>query len=127
MNESIEKYLGEDVIDAEGTSFGTCECFWLSEDSTVAFVGIKTAGNPTQTSIVPAAIVEMNCTCLRVETHRELVQHGPSLPCDDAIGREFEFAVHDYYGTPHPVQIRRGKLRKKTRSPVIELAAEHST
>ena len=80
-----------------------------------AFFGIKTAVNQTQTSIVPAEIVEFDSSGLRVLTHRELVQHGPGMPCDDPISPEFESAVHDYYGTPQPVQIRRGTLRKKAR------------
>jgi len=115
MNDSIEEYLGSEVVDSEGTSFGILDCFWCQQNAEPAFFGIKTAVNQTQTSIVPAEIVEFDSSGLRVLTHRELVQHGPGMPCDDPISPEFESAVHDYYGTPQPVQIRRGTLRKKAR------------
>jgi hypothetical protein len=108
----IESLLGADVVDTDGTSFGTLQCIWADADGAIAFAGIKTAASSTHTSIVPAAMVEPNCTCLRVATHRDLVQHGPSLSCDESVLSDLESAVHDYYGTPQPVQIRRGVLRK---------------
>ena len=115
MNCEIEEHLGCEVVDFEGTSFGILDCFWYQQNAEPAFFGIKTAVNQTQTSIVPAALVGWESCSLRVLTHRELVQHGPGMPCDDPISPEFESAVHDYYGTPQPVQIRRGTLRKKAR------------
>ena len=115
MNCGTEEHLGCEVVDSEGTSFGVLDCFWYQQNTEPVFFGIKTAVNQTQTSIVPADIVEWDSSGLRVLTHRELVQHGPGMPCDDPISPEFESAVHDYYGTPQPVQIRRGTLRKKGR------------
>jgi len=115
MSGAIEEYLNSEVVDSEGTSFGVLDCFWYQQNAEPAFFGIKTAVNQTQTSIVPAAMVERDPSGLRVLIHRELVQHGPGMPCDDPISPEFESAVHDYYGTPQPVQIRRGALRKKAR------------
>jgi len=125
MNSEIEEHLGCEVVDFEGTSFGILDCFWCQQNAEAAFFGIKTAVNQTQTSIVPAALVVWESWSLRVLTHRELVQHGPGLPCDDPITPEFESAVHDYYGTPQPVQIRRGTLRKRARqlSPTHSAAA----
>jgi hypothetical protein len=115
MNGRIETYLGSEVVDAEGTSFGILDCFWYYQESEPAFFGVKTAMNSTQTSIVPGELVELNPSGLQVLTHRELVQHGPSLPCEEPISPDFESALRDYYGTPQPVEIRRGNLRKKVR------------
>ena len=115
MNGQIATYLGSEVVDAEGTSFGILECFWYYQNREPSFFGIKTAANLTQTSIVPRALVEVDSSGLRILTHRELVQHGPSLPCEEPVSPEFESALRDYYGTPQPVEIRRGNLRKKVR------------
>jgi hypothetical protein len=116
----IESLLGADVVDVEETAFGTLHCVWLDGDGAIAFAGIKTAASSTHTSIVPAAIIEPNCTCLRIATHRDLVQHGPSLSCDESVLSDLESAVHDYYGTPQPIQIRRGVLRKTVLPPAPE-------
>jgi hypothetical protein len=109
-----QTYLGSEVVDAEGTSFGILDCFWYYREGEPAFFGVKTAMN-SQTSIVPGELVEFSPSGLRILTHRELVQHGPSLPCEEPISPEFESALRDYYGAPQPVEIRRGNLRKKAR------------
>jgi hypothetical protein len=100
--DALEDFLGEEVIDREGTPVGTLACYWERHKRETLLLGVDIPGKSGHTHIVPAFGARCNHRKIYVEVAftREKIIQAPSVTCEADIDGVLEERIWAYYGMP---------------------------
>ncbi len=118
--ESLEDFLGEEVVDSDGKTIGSFACHWEYDDGTPIFLGVDLDDTSKRTHVIPAAGTRLNerQSYLKIAFTRKVVQQAPCLDCGSELNADIEQQVYDYYGLDHKVTESSRKLNGAIRSNV---------
>ncbi|MEO5801934.1 MAG: hypothetical protein ABIR24_00265 [Verrucomicrobiota bacterium] len=99
-SETLEDFLGEEVVDPQATPIGTLACFWDSPDGTPVLLGIDVEELLDKTHLLPAKGAELDerKSYVTVQFTKEKVRKAPCLECGGELTPQLEKKVFAYYG-----------------------------
>ena len=101
---TLEDFLGEEVVDTEGNPVGTLACYWERQQRNALLLGVDISGRSGHTHIVPAQGARCNERQIYVEVPftRDKIVQAPCLPCECEMDETLEKLIWDFYGMPAP-------------------------
>jgi len=98
-SDALDDFLGEEVVDANGSAIGTLACYWEQDDGTPILIGIDFEDIP-DTHVAPVRDVTLNTrkSYVVLPFSKDRIRRAPSLECGADLDRAFEQKVFDHYG-----------------------------
>src|SRR4051812_9905493 len=87
---SLERLVGCDVIDSEGTIVGTVSCIWEDASRQAAFLGVRTGWlGMGKIHVVPAYAAQFSTQSetIRLPFTSEIVKNAPSFDADARMSK----------------------------------------
>lgn len=120
-SESLDNFLGEEVVDPAGLPIGTLSCYWEHADGKPVMLGIDVLGPSMRTHVAPVkgARLDDRKSYIVINFTKEKVGQASCLECGCELDAEFEKKVFAYYGEESfdykrtNSEIERRELRKK--------------
>lgn len=99
-NRRLERYVGYDVVDRNGSKIGTLDCLWSDPSGEPAYVGVKTGWFMGKTHVVPAEAVQVseNSSRVRLPYEEQRVKDAPTLDADSEVTFDKEQEIRNFYG-----------------------------
>jgi hypothetical protein len=101
---TLEDFLGEEVVGSEGNPVGTLACYWERKQRNALLLGVDIPGRSGHTHIVPALGARCNERQIYVEVPftRDKIVQAPCLPCECEVDETLEERIWAFYGMPAP-------------------------
>ena len=97
--ETLDRVIGADVYDAEGTKIGTASEVFLDDQSgTPEWVTVKTGMFGTKETFVPIREADLTGDGLRVPVSKAQVKDAPKIDTEGHLSPDEEQELYRYYG-----------------------------
>ena len=95
----LDDFMGEEVVDKQGTAIGTLACYWQSASGLLVFLGIKVKGHEN-VRVVPGrrSQVDDRHACIRLGFDAVDIQSAPCLDCATELKETLEGNVYEHFG-----------------------------
>jgi hypothetical protein len=94
----LDDFMGEEVVDKQGTAIGTLACYWQSASGVLVFLGIKLKGHKN-VRVVPGrrSQVDDRHACIRLGFDAVDIESAPCLDCATELDATLESAVYEHF------------------------------
>ena len=95
----LDDFMGEEVVDKQGTAIGTLACYWQSASGLLVFLGIKVKGHKN-VRVVPGrrSQVDDRHACIRLGFDAVDIESAPCLDCATDLDETLEGTVYEHFG-----------------------------
>ena len=99
----LDDFMGEEVLDKEGTVIGTLACYWGSVSGLLVFLGIKVNGHES-VRVVPGrrSQVDDRHACIRLGYEAVDIESAPCLECAIELDATLERGVYKHFHIREP-------------------------